>query len=134
MGTDVGEGSHEARQTLQVWIDAQLPPTLARWLRAEHGTAAIHLEELGLLHARDAEIFTAARAADGAVVLVTKDADFCKLLGQHGPPPQVVWLRCGNVTNRELRGIVLAAWPRVATLLAAGEALVEIRRRSGVAS
>jgi predicted nuclease of predicted toxin-antitoxin system len=60
---------------------------------------------------------------------VTKDDDFAKLLGQHGPPPQVVWLRCGNVTNPELRRIVLDAWPRADALLAEGEALVEIRRR-----
>jgi predicted nuclease of predicted toxin-antitoxin system len=112
------------------WIDAQLPPALARWLQSEHGTDARHVEELGLLRARDTEIFAAARAATGPVAVVTKDDDFAKLLDQHGPPPQVVWLRCGNVTNRELRRIVLEAWPRALDLLTAGEALVEIRRRS----
>jgi hypothetical protein len=33
------------------------------------------------------------------------------------------------VTNRELRRIVLAAWPRLETLIGAGEALIEVRRR-----
>jgi predicted nuclease of predicted toxin-antitoxin system len=93
------------------------------------GRTRAHIEELGLHRARDGQIFEAARAAAGPVAVITKDDDFPKLLDQHGPPPQVVWLRCGNVTNRELRRIVLEAWPRALELLAAGEALIEIRRR-----
>jgi predicted nuclease of predicted toxin-antitoxin system len=115
---------------LLVWIDAQLPPALAGWLRTEHGADAVHVEELGLHRARDPVIFAAARGQDRVVVVLTKDDDFRKLLGQHGPPPRVVWVRCGNVTNQELRRILCEAWPRTEVLLAAGEALVEIRRRS----
>jgi predicted nuclease of predicted toxin-antitoxin system len=100
------------RSARQTWIDAQLPPALARWLQTEHQAEALHVEQLGLLCARDTDIFAAARAATGPVVVVTKDDDFAKLLDRHGPPPQVVWLRCGNVTNRELRRVVLDAWPR----------------------
>ena len=124
----MGEGDSVEPAT-QIWIDAQLPPALARWLRAEHGLDAIHVEELGLIRA----LFTR-RSADRLVVIVTKDDDFPKLMGQHGSPPQVVWLRCGNVTNRELHRIITEAWPRAAVLLAAGEALVEIRRRDDGAS
>ena len=112
----MGEGDSVASPT-QVWIDAQLPTALARWLRTEHGVDTVHVEELGLLRARDPVIFARARSADRSVVIVTKDDDFPKLLGQHGSPPQVVWLRCGNVTNQELRRIVQEAWPRVAGLL-----------------
>jgi predicted nuclease of predicted toxin-antitoxin system len=113
-----------------IWIDAQLPPALAHWLRTEHESQALHVEELGLHRARDGEIFEAARAATTQVAVITKDDDFARLLDRHGPPPQVVWLRCGNVTNRELRRIVLDAWPRASNLLAAGEGLIEIRRRA----
>lgn len=112
----------------QVWVDAQLPPTLAAWLRIEHGVDALHVEELGLHRARDPAIFATARETVRAVVVLTKDDDFRKLLGQHGPPPQVIWMRCGNVRNQELRRIVETAWSRTAELIAAGEALVEIRR------
>ena len=59
---------------LRVWVDAQLPPALARWLAEEHGVEAAHVEDLGLLRAADPAIFDAARAAD--VVVVTKDTDF----------------------------------------------------------
>ena len=74
-------------------------------------------------------IFEAARSGKAAVV-VTKDEDFVQLLEHRGPPPQIVWVTCGNVRNETLREIVDAAWPRVAELIAAGEPLIEIGRRT----
>lgn len=109
----------------RVWVDAQLPPALARWLAQQYGTDAMHVDEAGYLGADDAVIFAAARGG-GAAVVVTKDDDFVRLLDQHGPPPQVVWVTCGNVRNPVLRQIMLPAWPQVAALLAAGEPLVEV--------
>lgn len=57
--------------TLEVWIDAQLPPTLAGWL-ARRGITATHVQDLGLLQASDLTIFSQARAADA--VIVTKES------------------------------------------------------------
>ena len=114
---------------LRVWVDAQLPPALARWLAATPGVEATHTLDLGLLGASDDVIFDAARAA-GAVV-VTKDADFAVLLERRGPPPQVVWVTTGNVTNAALRTLVTAAWPQTVELLRAGEPLVELGDRRG---
>ena len=111
---------------LRVWVDAQLPPALATWLAREHGMDAVHVEDLGLLEAADRTIYHEARGA-GRVVVVTTDQDFQELLEVGGPPPQVVWLTCGNVTNAELRRIVDATWPRVVGLIEAGEPLVEVR-------
>lgn len=82
---------------------------------------------LGLLAARDEAIFAAACAA-GAIV-VTKDVDFVDLLERRGPPPQVVWVTTGNVTNAALQALVQAAWPRAVDLLRAGEPLVELGDR-----
>ena len=61
--------------------------------------------------------------------MITKDDDFVRLLDQRGPPPRVLWVRCGNVNNAMLRDILLRAWPEAAALLAAGESLVEVGRR-----
>lgn len=113
---------------VQVWVDAQLPPALARWLSDTHGVAARHVEDVEQLSAEDSEIFAAARAVEASVV-VTKDEDFVLLVERFGPPPQIVWVTCGNIRNAELRDLVLGAWPRVAELLASGEPLVEIGRR-----
>lgn len=129
MGNDTGGRPDDAGSATWIWIDAQLPPAMARWFRVDLRREAVHLEELGLLHAKDRAIFEAARTADRAVVVDTKDDDFRNLVGQHGPPPQVVWVRSGNVTNPELRRILRDAWPQVASLLEAGEPLVELRRR-----
>ncbi len=92
----------------QVWIDAQLPPALARWLSAERSVDAVHVYELGMHKDTDWAIFSAARKS--GVLVVTKDDDFVKLLGQHGPPPKVLWVRTGNVSNVELRRMMLNGW------------------------
>jgi len=107
-----------------VWTDAQLSPALAPWLGATFGIDAVAVRDHGLRDAEDSTIFAAARAA-GAVVL-TKDADLADLLARHGPPPQFLWLTCGNTSNAALRRILAAAWPRTAELLDKQEPLIEI--------
>jgi len=111
-----------------VWVDAQVSPALAAWLRRTLGLDAYAVRDLGLREAEDPAIFAAARAA-GAVML-TKDSDFLDLLARHGPPPQIVWLTCGNTSNAFLRGLLTDVWPRVADLLSSGEPLVEIGGRA----
>ncbi len=113
---------------MRVWIDAQLSPALARWLREELGVDAVAVRELGLRSAEDRDIFSGARK-EGAVVL-TKDSDFVDLVMRLGPPPQVIWLTCGNTSNASLREILRNAWPHIQALLAADEPLVEIGGRA----
>jgi predicted nuclease of predicted toxin-antitoxin system len=35
-------------------------------------------------------------AAENGFTLVTLDADFAEIAALRGPPPKVIWLRCGN--------------------------------------
>jgi predicted nuclease of predicted toxin-antitoxin system len=58
---------------------------------------------------------------------MTKDSDFVMLLEELGPPPQNIWLTCGNTSNARLRQILANALPQALMLLESGEALVEIR-------
>ena len=113
---------------MRVWIDAQLSPALAQWLREELGIDAVAVRELGLRSAEDPAIFAGARV-EGAVVL-TKDSDIVDLVARLGPPPQIIWLTCGNTSNAFLRDILRNAWPQIAAMLAAGEPLVEIGGRA----
>ena len=113
---------------MRVWIDAQLSPGLAAWFREELGVDAIAVRALGMRDAEDPAIFAGARR-EGAVVL-TKDSDFADLVARFGPPPQIIWLTCGNTSNAFLRGVLRNTWPDVQTLLAAGEPLVEISGRA----
>ena len=56
-----------------VWIDAQLSPALAPWLSEKFGVQAFSARHLGLVPAKDREIFYAAREAQA--VVLTKDAN-----------------------------------------------------------
>jgi predicted nuclease of predicted toxin-antitoxin system len=48
---------------MNIWIDAQLPSTLACWITNNFEVEAAALRDLGLRDARDIEIFEAARVA-----------------------------------------------------------------------
>jgi len=109
---------------VRLWLDAQLSPRLARWIGDEFDIEASPLRDLGLRDARDREIFQAARLADA--IVLTKDADFVRLLRDLGPPPRVIWLCCGNTFEARLQTFLLATLPRVLALLNSGESLVEI--------
>ena len=107
-----------------LWIDAQLSPTLASWITESFGVGAHHVVDLGLLLARDQEIYLAAREADA--VIVTKDRDFLALSERFGSPPQVVWITCGNTSNARLMDILQDAMPTALNHLEEGESIVAI--------
>jgi predicted nuclease of predicted toxin-antitoxin system len=107
-----------------LWLDAHLSPALAAWLTAHCDVVCTSVRDLGLRDAGDRQTFMAAR--DAGVVVVTKDADFVRLLEQLGPPPQVLWLTCGNTSNVRLRHLIADNWSEIRSLLDKGEALVEL--------
>lgn len=107
-----------------LWIDAQLPPVLAGWIRETFGIEAHAVRDLGLRDAKDPAIFKAAR--DAKVVVMSKDEDFRFLVERLGPPPQVLWITCGNTSNVRLRAILTKSLPTALELLERGEPLVEI--------
>lgn len=103
-------------------IDAQLPPALCGWLQAR-GHEADHVSDIGLGAASDVAI--ADRAISEQAMLISKDEDFLilRLPDRFG----LLWLRCGNTTNRALTAWLEARWDRVEALLAGGEQLIELR-------
>ena len=66
------------------------------------------------------------RPRDARVVVMTKDGDFADLLDQHGAPPQVILVTCGNTSNARLRRLIEMAWPAMLPMLERGEALIEL--------
>ncbi len=108
-----------------LWLDAHLSPSLAPWISSEFdGMEAAALRDLGLRDAEDWEIFNAAR--DAGAVVITKDGDFTGLVERLGPPPRIIWIRCGNTSNARMREILADKLIAVASLIDAGESLVEI--------
>lgn len=109
---------------MKFWVDAQLSPALAPWLSRTFAVETFSVRWLGLQDASDEEIFTAAREAKA--VVITKDQDFVQLLERLGPPPQLIWVTCGNTSNVQMRRILHETFQGTLLLLQAGEPLVEI--------
>lgn len=58
---------------------------------------------------------------------MSKDKDFSDLVSRFGPPPAVIWLRCGNTSEARLKQILSAHLNEALEFIAIGEAIVEIR-------
>lgn len=105
---------------MKIWIDAQLSPAIATWITEEFGVEAKALRD-----ATDTEIFL--RAKREIAVVMTKNVDFVDLVKRLGPPPQVIWLTCGNTSNARLCQILTKTLQQALTLLAAGEPVIQIK-------
>lgn len=64
------------------------------------------VRQVGLDHADDSVIWH--YSADHGFALVTLDADFAEMAALRGPPPKVVWLRCGNQTTSSTERLIRA--------------------------
>ena len=109
---------------MRIWVDAQMSPAIATWISSNYAVNAVAIRDLGLRDAEDKEIFEAARQEKA--VVMTKDSDFVLLLDKLGPPPQVIWVTCGNTSNTRLKEVLSNTLPKALDLLNLGEKLVEI--------
>ena len=107
-----------------LWIDAQLSPAIAPWINVTFDIQSHAVRDLGLRDAKDLQIFRAARERKAAVM--TKDADFLVLLDRYGPPPQILWVTCGNTSNARLKEVLAKSLPVAIQMLQQGERLIEI--------
>ncbi|MFL6210225.1 MAG: DUF5615 family PIN-like protein [Pyrinomonadaceae bacterium] len=107
-----------------IWVDAQMSPAIAAWISSNFSVHATAVRDLGLRDAKDHEIFQAAKRENS--VVMTKDSDFLLLLDRFGPPPQVIWVTCGNTSNARLKEVLTETLPKALELLNSGEQLVEI--------
>ena len=110
-----------------IWIDAQLSPRMARWIEETFEVECRHVRDIGLREAEDPEIFRQAR--DASAVVMTKDEDFVHLVERNGAPPPVIWVTCGNMSNARFKSLLAETFRDAISLIASGEAVVEIRRR-----
>ena len=107
-------------------IDAQLPPALARAIAGE-GFEAIHVNDISMTAASDADVWQEALRRDAAII--TKDEDFIQLglIADGLEVPAVVWIRVGNCTRKALLEAVLPLIPTMAEMLKSGEKVIEVR-------
>lgn len=84
-------------------LDQMLPVRLCTSLSDVFGDL-IHVRQVGLSEAGDAEVFAYARHHN--LTIVTKDSDFQSLLALNGSPPRVIWIRIGNATVDTLENLL----------------------------
>ena len=104
---------------MRIWVDAQMSPAIATWISSNYDVSAVAIRDLGLRDAEDKEIFEAARQEKA--VVMTKDSDFVLLLDKLGPPPQVIWVTCGNTSNARLKEVLTHTLPKAIDLLDLGQ-------------
>ena len=108
-----------------IWVDAHISPSIAAWInRSFTSFQAQSVRSLGLQRADDQVIFDAARHSN--VIVMSKDSDFLKLIDQFGPPPQIIWITCGDTSNLKLREILEKSLEKAMELICSGEPVVEI--------
>jgi predicted nuclease of predicted toxin-antitoxin system len=80
---------------MKLLFDQNLSPRLPQLL-ADIYAESVHVREIGLRDASDAEIWEFAKANGYAIV--SKDSDFQQRSLLNGWPPKFIWLRVGNCT------------------------------------
>lgn len=91
---------------------------LARLEPVFPGSTQIH--RLGMEHADDSALWQFAR--ENGFTIVTKDSDFYERSLVHGSPPQVIWLKCGNVSTRHVEQILLRSMEAISLFIREGKA------------
>ena len=108
---------------MKLLVDNQLPEALAAFLAA-NGIESRHVRRLGLGAVSDAEIWSFASSEGFGIV--TMDEDFQHLAARYGTPPQVVWVRLGNVRKPALLEAFSAVLAALRAGLEAGTPVIEI--------
>lgn len=73
---------------MKIWVDVQLPPSIAPWISTHFTYEVMSVRVLGLRDADDRDIFYAARNAEA--IVMTKDSDFVNLVDLQESPPKVI--------------------------------------------
>ncbi len=105
-------------------VDNQLPPALARFIQSEFETKAMHVADLGLRDASDAEVWRYASTHD--LILISKDEDFANMV-LNKPTAKLIWVRVGNCRRVSLLDLFRRIWPRIIERFECGDRFIEIR-------
>jgi len=91
-------------QTL-VWTDTNISPSIDKWLNEQFAqVSVVSFYKLNFQTEKDRVIFLKAKEANA--LFITKDKDFLDLLKEVMPPPSIIYLKTGNVSNSELKTIL----------------------------
>jgi predicted nuclease of predicted toxin-antitoxin system len=83
---------------IELWLDMQLSPALAKWIVSEFSVKATSSYDLFMNNEKDETIFLKAKEK-GNVILLSK-------LERLKHPPKLVWLTMGNCPNKQMKIIL----------------------------
>ena len=86
----------------EIWLDNQLPSHLAKWIQDEFNFVVRSAYTLQIQTSSDWQIHQTAVASEKLIIIVSKDGDFPKIIGQAGTPPKLIKLNTGNMPIKEL--------------------------------
>jgi predicted nuclease of predicted toxin-antitoxin system len=93
-------------EDIEFWIDLNLPPKMATWLKEDFNVLAKSFAELGFGETADAVVYKTAAKNSNTIIITTKDIDFINLQNDIGHPPKILYLNVGNVSNKQLKEII----------------------------
>ncbi len=108
---------------MKVLFDQNLSFKLCRQL-ADLFPGSSQVRLAGLAEADDRTIWQYAKT--NGFALVSLDADFAEMASLLGPPPKVIWLRCGNQPTVAVENLLRAHAAIIATFEADPSACLEI--------
>jgi predicted nuclease of predicted toxin-antitoxin system len=82
----------------EFWIDSQISPVIAKWLKDKHGFETKSSYSLRLTGVTDIDIYHLAKK-QGNVIIISKDTDFVNIIQTLGSPPKLINGVMGNCTN-----------------------------------
>lgn len=105
-------------------VDAQLPKTLARWLRGREYDAE-HVLEREMGQTDDLSIWNTS-VKEGRI-LISKDEDFFIFATRPADEGNLLWLRMGNRRTQDLLTKLNLNWVLIEAAFAGGQRIVEVR-------
>ena len=117
-------------EQLESWIDINLPPSMAVWLKESFGLNAKSFFELGFIEKSDVEVFRIAQHRLNTIVITTKDIDFLQYQKQAIAPLKILHITTGNISNKQLKELVLKLFPEVIRIFTkTNQQLIEITKQ-----
>jgi len=108
-------------------IDVHLPISLSKLLSAQKDCHAIHVNQiLQKWHTSDIEICK--YADNNSMVVITKDTDFKNSHFINKTPQKVIRVALGNISNNDLKDIIIKYLPFILPLSAKDNFYIEISR------
>jgi predicted nuclease of predicted toxin-antitoxin system len=93
-----------------IWLDANISPSIALWLNNNFEVECKSCFILNMQKENDIAIYRSAKEANA--IFVTKDRDFTLLQAIHKSPPKLILLNSGNVSNADLKEILLKTFQK----------------------